>query len=100
MTHDTRVLYHNGVSYAIESHISGGVLLVARRDTDTSPTYYINDLLGTTLAVVSADHIEIVSMTAFGKFNSTARALRTDQESDTQPVAEKNSLPVTTNRFQ
>ncbi len=61
------LLYRNGVSYAVEPHVSGGVPLVATQGAGAPPVYYINDILGTTLAVVTPDRVEIAPMTAFGK---------------------------------
>ena len=61
------LLYRNGVSYAVEPHVSGGVPVVATQGSSSAPVYYINDILGTTLAVVTPGRVEIAPMTAFGK---------------------------------
>ena len=62
------LLYRDGETYAIEPHPSGGVPIAATRDPQSqTSSYYINDILGTTLAAVHPDGVEIVSLTAFGK---------------------------------
>ena len=61
------LLYRNGVTYAVEPHVSGGVPVTAQAGIASPATYYINDILGTTLAVVHPDRVEIVPLTAFGK---------------------------------
>ena len=62
------LLYRNGETFAIEPHVSGGIPVASTRDPQNgTPTYYLNDILGTTLAVVNADKIQIVPLTAFGK---------------------------------
>jgi hypothetical protein len=61
------LLYRNGVAYAVEPHVSGGVPVTASAGPGAIPTYYVNDILGTTLAVIRPDGVEIVPMTAFGK---------------------------------
>lgn len=56
--------------FAIEPHISGDIPIVATRPGDTGPasqTWFINDILGTTLAMVTPDRVQIVPLTAFGK---------------------------------
>jgi len=51
----------------MESHVSGGAP-AASSPAPTAPlTYYLTDILGTTLAVVHPDRLEILPLTAFGK---------------------------------
>ena len=62
------LFYRDRETFAIEPHPSGGVPIVSTNDPQNGMnTYYINDILGTTLAVVHPDHIEIVPLTAFGR---------------------------------
>jgi YD repeat-containing protein len=66
------LLYRDGETYAIEPHASGGVSIASTRDPQSEEkTYFINDILGTTLAVVRPDRIEIVPLTTFGKPRGT-----------------------------
>ena len=61
------LLWRNGVGFAMEPHVSGGAP-VASSPAPTAPlTYYLTDILGTTLAVVHPDRLEILPLTAFGK---------------------------------
>ena len=63
-----RLTERDGETYAIEPHPSGGLPIVSTNDPQNRMnTYYINDILGTTLAVVHPDRIEIVPLTAFGR---------------------------------
>jgi YD repeat-containing protein len=65
---DLALLYRNGETYAIEPHVSGGVPIASSRDPQSvTKTYFINDILGTTLAVITPDRIQITPLTAFGK---------------------------------
>jgi len=51
----------------MEPHFSGGAP-AASSPAPTAPlTYYLTDILGTTLAVVHPDRLEILPLTAFGK---------------------------------
>ena len=84
------LLYRNGATYAIEPHVSGGVPVAASQGLGSPATYYINDILGTTLAVVHPDRVEIVPMTAFGK-PATAKPSAAVSASP-----ETNSLPEQT----
>jgi len=61
------LLWRNGVGYAIEPHPSGGAVVASFREPGGIPTYHVNDMLSTTLAVVRPDKVEIVPMTVFGK---------------------------------
>ena len=61
------LLYRNGETYAAEPHVSGGVPVTSSTGAKAIPTYYVNDILGTTLAVIHPGGVEIVPMTAFGK---------------------------------
>jgi YD repeat-containing protein len=66
------LLYRNGTSYAIEPHISGGIPVASTNDPAApAKTYYINDILGTTLARITPDRVEVMPMTAFGKPRGT-----------------------------
>ena len=89
------LLYCNGISYAVEPHVSGGVPLVGTRGTGAPPIYYINDILGTTLAVVTPDRVEIAPMTAFGKPRGGSGAPSTISEPSpvTPPSPETPSVP-------
>ena len=67
------LLYRSGETFAVEPHFSGGIPVASIRDPQNgTPTYYLNDILGTTLAVVNADKIQIVPLTAFGKPRSSS----------------------------
>ncbi len=62
------LLYRNGETYAVEPHPNGGIPIAATNDPQSDTrTYFINDIIGTTLAVIHPDGIEIVPLTAFGK---------------------------------
>ena len=87
------LLYRNNVSYAVESHLSGGVPLVASRGTTEPPTYYISDILGTTLAIISSDIVELVPMTAFGKYIGSVTRKRITSESAFQPLTSETPYP-------
>mgnify|MGYP002393289946 CR=1 FL=1 len=64
---DLALLWKNGTGYAVEPHPSGGTCVAAFHDPGGTPAYFLNDILGTTLAVIHPDRIEVVPMTAFGK---------------------------------
>ena len=63
-------IYHNGETYVVEPHANGGSRIARFKDGQIS--YDINDLLGTTLAVVSDTHLHLSSLTAFGKPKTVA----------------------------
>lgn len=54
-------------SFAIEPHVSGGAPVAMTTDPRSEPSYLINDILSTTLAVITPDRVQILPMTAFGK---------------------------------
>ena len=90
------LLYRNGVSYAVEPHASGGIPLVATQGAGSPPIYYINDILGTTLAVVTPDRVEIAPMTAFGKPRGGSGApptISSEPATGTPPSSETLSVP-------
>jgi hypothetical protein len=64
---DLALLWKDGTGYAVEPHPSGGTCVAAFSDPSAPPTYFLNDILGTTLAIIHPDRIEVVPMTAFGK---------------------------------
>ena len=47
--------------------VSGSICVAPFSNPSATPTYFLNDILGTTLAVIHPDRIEVVPMTAFGK---------------------------------
>ena len=61
------LLWKSGTGYAVEPHPSGGTCVAAFRDPQEEPIYFLNDILGTTLAAVDKGRVQIVPMTAFGK---------------------------------
>lgn len=61
------LLARDGQTFAIEPHISGGSVIASVPDPTAIPAYCVNDILGTTLAVITPDRVEIVPLTAFGK---------------------------------
>jgi YD repeat-containing protein len=64
---DLALLWRNGSGYAVEPHANGGSCIASFRGPNEPPTYFLNDILGTTLAAVHPDRVEVVSLTAFGK---------------------------------
>jgi len=67
---DLALIYHNGETYAVEPHVNGGSRIARFKDGQVS--YDINDMLGTTLAVVSDTELKITPLTAFGRPKSVA----------------------------
>lgn len=67
---DLGLIYTNGEANVIEPHANGGSCVARRTDGKTS--YDINDLLGTTLAVVSDTELKLTPLTAFGKPKTVA----------------------------
>ncbi len=61
------LLRRNDVIYIAEPHPSGGVAVASHPIGSNENTYYINDLLGTTLAVVKGGAIEYNHLTSFGQ---------------------------------
>lgn len=70
----------------MEPHVSGGVPLLSTQGPTSEPVYYINDILGTTLAVVSSDRVEIAPMTAFGKPTGVKPASAATDSSSQNPL--------------
>lgn len=61
------LLNRGGRSYFVEPHVSGGIPIASMEGADEPITWYISDILGTTIARVTGDEIEITPLTAFGK---------------------------------
>ncbi len=61
------LLRRNDVIYIAEPHPSGGVAVASHLIGSNEMTYYINDLLGTTLAVIKGGAIEYSHLTSFGQ---------------------------------
>ena len=76
----------------MEPHISGGVPLVATQGVGSAPVYYINDILGTTLAVVAPDRVEIAPMTAFGKPVAAKPNIPTQPSPETNSPTQQNPV--------
>ncbi|HEY5791655.1 MAG TPA: hypothetical protein VIS74_00055, partial [Chthoniobacterales bacterium] len=64
---DLALLWRNGTSYAVEPHPNGGTPVAVFERPDTLPTFLLSDILGTTLAAIKPDRVEIIPLTAFGK---------------------------------
>ena len=60
------LLYKNGTTYAVEPHVSGGIPVASTAGGDAPSVYYINDILGTTLALVADDQVKVTPLSAFG----------------------------------
>jgi len=62
------LLRRNDTIYIIEPHPSGGVPIASHpADKPDELTYYLNDMLGTTLATVEGPATRFASLTAFGQ---------------------------------
>jgi len=62
------LLRRNDVVYVIEPHASGGVPIASHPAGQAGPvTWYLNDLLGTTLATIEGEKLHITPLTAFGQ---------------------------------
>ncbi|HEY5741118.1 MAG TPA: hypothetical protein VIS99_01145 [Terrimicrobiaceae bacterium] len=62
------LLRRNSTVYVIEPHLNGGVPVVSRDVSDPRKlTYYLNDLLGTTLATIEGGIVRVAKLTAFGQ---------------------------------
>lgn len=61
------LLWKSGTGYAVEPHPSGGTCVAAFESPEKEPIYFLNDILGTTLAAVKQGQVQIIPMTAFGK---------------------------------
>lgn len=75
--------------YVAEPHVSGGAIIATFSDPVSIPTYQINDLLSTTLAVVHPDRVEVLRLTAFG--SPVAQTVHTE------PGAPTTHFDITTN---
>jgi len=80
------LLYKNGATYAVEPHVSGGIPIVSNAGADAPPVYYINDILGTTLALVADDQVKVTPLSAFGDPASL-------RQRGTPPLYTTSSLP-------
>jgi YD repeat-containing protein len=62
------LLRRNDTVYLIEPHPSGGVPIASHPAGASGPvTYYLNDMLGTTLATVQDSAVEYAQLTTFGQ---------------------------------
>jgi len=62
------LLRRNDTVYLIEPHPSGGVPIASHPVGASGPvTYYLNDMLGTTLATVQDGEVEYAKLTTFGQ---------------------------------
>jgi YD repeat-containing protein len=62
--------------YIVEPHPSGGVAIASHPiGRATEMTYYLNDLLGTTLAIIKNEGIEFNNLTSFGQLRRQAASV-------------------------
>lgn len=95
---DLALIWRNGTAYAVEPHPNGGTPVAVFTKTDEAPTFLLSDILGTTLAAVKPDQVEIIPLTVFGKplaQKNNALASVNTLSSDSLNGASSNSLPGT-----
>jgi YD repeat-containing protein len=82
------LLRRDNIVYVVEPHPSGGVAIASHPiGKATEMTYYLNDLLGTTLAVVKNDGIEFNNLTSFGQ-------MRRPNQTSPQPTTIQAPIPA------
>ena len=70
------LLRRDDTIYVVEPHPSGGATVASHSlSQPANNTYYLNDLLGTTLAVVKNNEIEFNNLTSFGQLSRHAVVL-------------------------
>jgi YD repeat-containing protein len=70
------LLRRDDTVYISEPHPNGGTAVASHPvGSDDEVTYYLNDLLGTTLAVVRGNQITFENLTSFGQLRRPAQAL-------------------------
>jgi YD repeat-containing protein len=91
------LLRRDDTVYLVEPHPSGGVPVASHSVDGGSTTYYLNDLLGTTLATVCDGEIDFKKLTTFGeplKANSSSASTMPPSSAQPQaPSAPPQSIP-------
>ena len=88
------LLRRNDTVYVVEPHASGGVPVASHPAGQSGPlTWYLNDLLGTTLATIEGDRVALRPLTAFGQPLRQKAALA--PPGDLKPAAPPTFLPKT-----
>ena len=86
------LLRRNETVYVIEPHASGGVPVVSHPAGEAGPlTWYLNDLLGTTLATIEGERVTLRPLTAFGQ--PLKQKLDVAAPSDLKPATIPTYLP-------
>ena len=88
------LLRRDDTIYVVEPHPSGGATVASHPIGKPSEmTYYINDLLGTTLAVIEKDGIQFTNLTSFGEMRGQTQPRASPQPATLQALAP--SAPIT-----
>ena len=97
------LLRRGDVIYVTEPHANGGSVIESHPISEPSNvTFYLNDLLGTSLASLSKDALQINSLTSFGQPKGTVSSNGNNPETikiapPSNPLPQNQQIPATKN---